>query len=173
MITALMLTKSWDNVHAKYRAPEAENIPAHVEEGIADLEQDEIVVEKRALRCDVDFLLRMIPLGAVDGVPGAGELESDSESDTEAGRSDDEFLSNELAGSTSQVSSPVHGFSRTTMTSNAFQRSLLREEGGTPSHCTLQRRAKRRASPSVSLTPSMASRFHKKLRPTQRRNYRV
>jgi len=37
IITALMWTKSWDSIHVKYAA-EAENIPAHVEEGLADLD---------------------------------------------------------------------------------------------------------------------------------------
>jgi len=44
MITALMLTKSWDSIHAKYPA-KAEIIPTHVEEGLADLDDRNIALE--------------------------------------------------------------------------------------------------------------------------------
>jgi len=63
MITVLMLTKSWDSIHAKYAAA-AETIPAHVEEGLADLDDQDVGLERQALRYEPEFLHRMmlIPL---------------------------------------------------------------------------------------------------------------
>jgi len=59
MIIVLMLPKSWDSIHAKYTA-EAENIPAHIEEGLADLDDHDVDLEGQALRYDTEFLCRMI-----------------------------------------------------------------------------------------------------------------
>ena len=150
MITALMLTKSWDTVHAKYGDPEAETTPAHVEEGIAVLDQGEVMLEKQALKYDADFLRRM--------VPQAVEEDSDSDTESEGDLGGRDELDDDIAGS---PSSPFHSFSGPSATGvcNSFQRGLLQEESGTPSPSTPKRREKRRASTSVSLTPSMATRF--------------
>ena len=172
MITALMLTKSWDSIHAKYAAPDTENIPAHVEEGLADLDENDVSLERQALRYDTEFLRRMVPVTREEA---AGDWDTDSGDDsrTEPGE-ESEVDDADLADTSSQGSSP---FSFSTHSAgaigNSFQRSLLRDELGTPSPSTPRRGAKRPASPSVHLTPSMATRFQKKLRPTQRRNYKV
>jgi len=61
IITGLMLTKSWDSIHAKYGAG-AENIPAYVEEGLADLDDHDVGLERQALRYNTEFLRRMMPI---------------------------------------------------------------------------------------------------------------
>jgi len=176
MVTALMLTKSWDAVHREYGTPEGEKTPAHIEEGIADLDDREVMLEKEALRYDADFLRRMVPV-TQDAVQGLEDSDSDTECDMDTGGSDevDEGLTSDLAYSGSHNSSPLHSFVGPSVAAfpNAFQQSLLREQQVTPSPSTPHRGEKRRASPSVSLTPSMASRFQKKLRPNKRRNYKV
>ena len=163
MITAHMLTKSWNSVYAKYRDPEAEGTPEHVEEGIAALDHGEVMLEKQAFKYDVDFLRRMVPQALV-------EQESDSDSESEVDIGGREEL-DDIAGS---PSSSFHSFPGPSATGvcNSFQRSLLQEESGKPSPSTPKCR-KRCASTSVSLTLSMGTRFQNKLRPTQRRNYKV
>jgi len=169
MITALMLTKSWESIHAKYGAPETENTPAHVEESIEDLDQGEVMLEKQGLRYDADFLRRMMPV-ALDPMSEHEDMDSETESDSDAGRSDelDEFVTSEVGYSMSQCSTPSQSVTGPPAIglSNSFRPSA------TPSPSTPNRKGNRQASASVSLTPSMASRFQKKLRPTQRRNYK-
>jgi len=170
MITALMLTKSWDLINAKY-ALEAENIPAHVEQGLADLDDHDVGLERQALRYDTEFLRRMMPI-PLDEQARLGDTDSEADSGTEV---EEEFeVDDDLADISSQVSSPFSFSSRLTgARANSFQRRLLLEERGTPSPSTPHRRAKVPPSPTVHLTPAMATRVHKKLRPTQRRNYKV
>jgi hypothetical protein len=170
MITALMLTKSWDSIHAKYLL-DAENMPSHVEEGLSDLDDPDVGLKRQALRYDPEFLRCMIPL-TLDGPAEGGDTDSEADSGTEV---DEEFeVDDDLAGTSSQVSSPF-SFSTLSMgaRANSFQRSLLREDRGTPSRSTPHRGPQRPPSPSVHLTLSMATRVQKKLWPTQRRNYKV
>jgi len=170
MITALMLTKSWDSIHVKYAA-EAENIPAHVEEGLADLDDHDVGLERQALRYDTEFLRHMMPI-PLDEQAGLDDRDSEVDSGTEV---EEEFeVDDDLADTSSQVSSPFSFSSQLTgARANSFQRRLLLEERGIPSPSTPHRRAKRPPSPSVHLIPSMATRVQKKLGPTQRRNYKV
>ena len=110
-----------------------------------------------------------IPL---DEQAGLGDTDSEADSGTEV---EEEFeVDDDLADTSSQVSS-LFSFSSQLMgaRANSFQRRLLQEERGTPSPSTPHRGAKRPPSPSVHLPPSMATRVQKKLRPTQRRNYKV
>jgi len=170
MITVLMLTISWNSIHAKYSA-EAENIPAHFEEGLADLDDHDVGLERQALRYDAEFLRRMMSI-PLNEQAGFGDTDSESDSGTEVA---EEFeVDDDLADTSSQVSSPFSFSSQLTgARANSFQRSLLLEERGTLSSSTTHLHAKQPPSPSVHLPPSMATRVQKKLRPTQRRNYKV
>jgi len=163
MITGLMLTKSWDAIYAKYAA-EAENIPAHVEEGLADLDDHDVGLEIQALRYDTEFLRRMMPI-PLDEEAGLGDTDSEADRGTEV---EEEFaVDDDLADTSSQVSSPFSFSSQLTgARANSFQRRLLQEKRGTPSPSTPHRGTKRPLSPSVHLTTSMATRVQKKLRPT-------
>jgi len=58
-------------------------------------------------------------------------------------------------------------------TSSPSGRTLVDCVAITPLPSTPRQGGKCRAYQSVSLTPTMASRFQKKLRPTRRRNYKV
>jgi len=170
MITALMLTKSWDSIDAKYAA-EAENIPAHVEEGLDDLDVHYVGLERQALRYDTEFLHRMMPL-PLDEQARLEGTDSEADSGTEV---EEEFeVDDDLADTSSQVSRPFSFSSQLTgARANSFQSRLQLEERGTPSPSIPHRRANRPPSPSVHLTPSMATRVQKKLRPMQRRNHKV
>ena len=170
MITVLMLTISWNSIHAKYSA-EAENIPAHFEEGLADLDDHDVGLERQALRYDAEFLRRMMSI-PLNEQAGFGDTDSESDSGTEVA---EEFeVDDDLADTSSQVSSPFSFSSQLTgARANSFQRRLLLEERGTPSPSTPHRRAKQPPSPSVQFIPSMATMVQKKLQPTQRRNYKV
>jgi len=125
MITGLMLTKSWDSIHAKY-AVEAENIPAHVEECLADLDDYDVGLERQALRYDTEFLCHMIPI-PLDEQTGLGDTDSEADSGTEV---EEEFeVDDDLADTSSQVSSPFSFSSQFTgARANSFQCRLLLEE---------------------------------------------
>ena len=110
-----------------------------------------------------------IPL---DEQVGLGDTDSEADSATAV---EEEFqVDDDLADISAQVSSPFSFSPQLTGgRANSFQCRLLLEERGTPSPSTPHRGAKRALSPSVHLTPSMATRVQKKLRPTQGRNYIV
>ncbi|KAF8435865.1 hypothetical protein BGX38DRAFT_1274852 [Terfezia claveryi] len=93
MITAPMLTKSWDAVHAKYGTPKAQIRPAYVEEGIANLDEGEVMLEKQALSYDAVFLRCMVAQ-SLDTVQGQTDTDSDTDCDTEVAGSRimDEYL---------------------------------------------------------------------------------
>jgi len=113
----------------------------------------------------------MMPI-PLDEQAGLGDTDSEADSSMEV---EEEFeVVDDLANTSSQVSSPFSFSSQLTgARANSFQRRLLLEERGTPLPSTRHHRAKRPPSPSVHLTPSMATRVQKKLRPTQRGNYEV
>jgi len=117
MSTALILTKSWDSIHAKYAA-EAENIPAHVEEGLADLDDHDVGLERQALRYDTEFLHCMMPI-PLDERAELGDTDSEADSGTEV---EEEFeVDDDLADTSSQVSSPFSFSSQLTgARANAF-----------------------------------------------------
>jgi len=149
MITALMLTISWDSIHVKY-ATEAENIPVHVEEGLADLDDHDVGLERHGLRYDTEFLRRMMPI-PLDEQAGLGHIDSEADSGTEV--EEEVEVDDDLADTSSQVSSPFSFSSQLTEArANSFQRRLLLEERGTPSPSTPHRRTKRPPSPSVHVT---------------------
>ena len=81
MIRGLMLHKSWNSIHVKYAA-EAENIPAHFEEGLVDLDDIGEGLKRRALRYNTEFLCRMI-LSPLDEQAGLGHTDSEADSGTE------------------------------------------------------------------------------------------
>ena len=91
-------------MYAKYAA-EAENIPAHVEEGLADLDEHDIGLERQALPYDTEFLRPMMPI-PLDEQAGLGDTDSESDSSTEV---EEEFeVDDDLADTISQVSSPFN-----------------------------------------------------------------
>jgi len=75
-----MLTKSWDSIHAKY-ATEARNIPALVEEGLTDLDDHDVGLERQALQYDTQFLCRSMPI-PLDEQAGLGDTDSEANSGT-------------------------------------------------------------------------------------------
>jgi len=100
MITALLLTKSWDAAQAKYPILDHEVTPAHVEEGMTDLDPTELVVEKQALRYDADFLRRIVP------VTGQDQDDSGSDSGGTTATDDDEFNLDQVEDMSTLLSSP-------------------------------------------------------------------
>jgi len=173
MITALMVAKSWDRVGAEYEIPDQRGTPAHVEEASAEVDPSHIGVEKRNLRYDADFLRQMVATSC-----DTQEWQSDGQSDCGSSTEEDELYGDnedELCSSTPLFYSPSNSFHGGLMsgTSSPTRRKLVDCVAVTPSQSTPRQGGKRRASQSGSLTPTMASRLQKKLRPTRGRNYKV
>jgi len=173
MITALMEAKSWDRVGAEYEIPDQSGTPAHVEEASAEVDPSDIGVEKRNLRYNADFLLQMVATSCDTQEwqsVGQSDCGSSTEEDVQYGDNEDEPSS-----STPLFHSPSNSFHGGLMsgTLSPSRRTLVDCVAITPLPSTPRQGGKRRASQSVSLTPTMASRFQKKLRPMRRRNYKV
>src|SRR5438105_4079724 len=159
MITALLLTKSWDAAQAKYPILNHEVTLAHVEEGITDLDPTELVVEKQALQYDTDFLCRIIL------VTGEDLDDSGSDSIGTTTTDDNEFNIDQVEDISSLLSSPSRSWASpaTPSISMSFQRTILQDHAPTPSLSTPPQGDKHRASGSINLTSSMVNRFWKNL----------
>jgi len=108
----------------------------------------------------------------------AQEWQSDGQSDCGSSTEEDKLYGDnedELGSRTPLFYSPSNSFHGGLMsgTLSPSRRTLVDCIAVTPSPTTPQQGGKGRASQFVSLTPTMAMVFQKKLRPTRRRNYNV
>ena len=159
MITALLLTKSWDAAQAKYPILDHEVTPVHMEEGMTDLDPIELVGEKQALRYDADFLRRIVP------VTGQDQDDSGSDSGGTTATDDDEFNLDQVEDMSTLLLSPSQSWASpaTLGISRSSQRTMLQDHAAILCPSTPRRGDKCRASESINLTPSMVNRFRKKL----------
>ena len=168
MISALLVTKSWHVMSAKYGAFGQEGTPAHVEESTTELGPNEVDNEKRGLRYDADSLRRMVPFTTNEEEDDDGSHPSDSDADGE-GDQCGAYSEESMIGSQGLTGAETTGLSR------SLERAMLNERLETPSQSTPRRRGKRVASESVNLTPSMASLMNKRIRvrPGKAINYKL
>ena len=97
----------------EYVAPDPENTSAYVEEGIADLDEGDVMLEKQALRLYVaDLLCRMVSIPTL-APPGHDDELSEPEGSTEDNEiyEEEDFTPDDLAGRSSQLTSPFSSFS--------------------------------------------------------------
>lgn len=166
MISALLVTISWDAISAKYGPCGQEGTPAHVKEGTTELGHDEVDNEKRGLRYDADILSRMGPFTTEEDNDGSHPSHSDSDGECDHRSA---YSGKSMDGSQGLAVHPTPGLSQ------SLERTILNERLETPSPSTPRRRGKRLASEAVNLTPSMASRMNKRMRvrPGKAINYKV